>query len=87
MSIVQATSKNVSFAVIVPTLNAAGDWTAFVSNLFTAIPPQRVMVIDSSSDDGAIDLARLAGFRTVSIPRSEFNHGSTRCSTCRFKCD
>jgi glycosyltransferase involved in cell wall biosynthesis len=78
MSDAQSTSKNISFAVIVPTLNAADDWNAFVSHLRSAVLPQRVMVIDSSSDDGTIDLARRAGFRMESILRSQFNHGSTR---------
>jgi rhamnosyltransferase len=35
-------------------------------------------VIDSSSDDGTVELARSAGFAVQSIARAEFNHGRTR---------
>src|ERR1700677_424044 len=64
--------------VIVPSLNAAEDWPRLLPSLLASIPTDQVMVIDSSSDDGTADLARAAGFRVHSIPRSEFNHGGTR---------
>ncbi len=69
---------NKSFAVIVPTLNAAATWTEFVSPLKACVPPHNVLIIDSSSNDGTADLAQKEGFRVVTISRSEFNHGATR---------
>jgi rhamnosyltransferase len=68
----------ISVAVIVPTLNAAREWPAFASALLAAVEPRSVMIVDSSSTDDTAKLARAAGFRVHIIPRSEFNHGSTR---------
>lgn len=67
-----------SVAVIVPTLNAARDWTVFVSALVAGIDPRSVMVVDSSSTDGTRELARANGFKVHIISPSEFNHGGTR---------
>lgn len=64
--------------VIIPTLNAALDWSRFSSALLSCVSPKDVLILDSSSTDGTADLARAAGFRVYSIPRSEFNHGRTR---------
>jgi rhamnosyltransferase len=65
-------------AVIIPSLNAAEDWPRLIPSLLASISTDQVMVIDSSSDDGTLDLARAAGFRVHSISRAEFNHGGTR---------
>jgi rhamnosyltransferase len=67
-----------SFFVVVPTLNAAKEWPRFASPLLASVPVDRVLVLDSSSTDGTADIARAMGFRVHTIPRSEFNHGSTR---------
>jgi rhamnosyltransferase len=64
--------------VVVPTLNAAADWPGFAPALLTCIPAEQVLIVDSSSNDETVTLARNAGFRVHSIPRSEFNHGGTR---------
>ncbi len=66
------------FIVVIPTLNAAADWPLFSVALLRCVPPEQVLIIDSESTDGTPDLAREAGFRVKSIPRSEFNHGGTR---------
>lgn len=42
------------------------------------VRPEQVLIVDSSSDDGTPDLARVSGFRVHSISRAEFNHGRTR---------
>jgi GT2 family glycosyltransferase len=67
-----------SIAVVVPTLNAASEWRRFAPVLLACVRPEQVLILDSSSVDGTADLARAAGFRVHSIPRSEFNHGGTR---------
>ncbi|HZQ42561.1 MAG TPA: glycosyltransferase family 2 protein [Acidobacteriaceae bacterium] len=64
--------------VVVPTLNAARDWPAFAPPLLASLPPEQVLIIDSSSTDQTPTLARNAGFHLHSIERSEFNHGATR---------
>ena len=38
----------------------------------------RVLVVNSSSGDGTVELARKMGAETLVIPRYEFNHGTTR---------
>lgn len=38
----------------------------------------RVLVVNSSSNDGTVELAREMGADTLVIPREEFNHGATR---------
>jgi rhamnosyltransferase len=65
-------------AVIVPTLNAAADWTQFAPGLLASVLPQQVLIIDSQSTDATVQLAERSGFRVHSIPRGEFNHGGTR---------
>jgi rhamnosyltransferase len=40
--------------------------------------PDSVLVIDSSSDDGTADKARMEGYRVHGINRRDFNHGGTR---------
>lgn len=64
--------------IIIPTLNASLDWPRFSTALLSCVSPNEVLIIDSSSTDGTVELARAAGFRVCSIPRSEFNHGKTR---------
>lgn len=38
----------------------------------------RVLVVNSSSNDGTVETAEALGAETLVIPRKEFNHGSTR---------
>jgi rhamnosyltransferase len=64
--------------IAIPTLNAADRWSSFASPLTASIPGDRVLILDSSSNDGTCDLARAAGFRVHAIARSDFNHGGTR---------
>jgi rhamnosyltransferase len=67
-----------SIAVVVPTLDAADEWSRFGPALLSSVAADRVLVLDSSSTDGTADLARSAGFRVHTISRAEFNHGGTR---------
>jgi rhamnosyltransferase len=64
--------------VFVPTLNAAKDWPAFAPALLACVPPEQVLIVDSESTDGTVELARAAGFQVCSVARAEFNHGGTR---------
>jgi rhamnosyltransferase len=64
--------------VIVPTLNAARVWRPFAQALLACVRPEQVLIVDSESTDGTVELARAAGFSLCSVPRAEFNHGSTR---------
>ena len=44
----------------------------------------RVVVMNSSSSDGTVELAEEMGAETLVIPRSEFNHGLSREKARRF---
>ncbi len=68
-----------TISLVVPTLNAGAE----IDGLLDALDHQtvridEVLVVDSSSDDGTIEIAARRGARTVSIPRSDFDHGGTR---------
>ncbi len=64
--------------VVVPTLNAASDWPRFAPALLACVVPEQVLIVDSASTDGTVQLAQASGFRVHSITRAEFNHGGTR---------
>jgi rhamnosyltransferase len=38
----------------------------------------RILVVNSSSSDGTVELARELGVETLVVPRASFNHGATR---------
>jgi len=66
-------------ALIIPTLNAASYWETLVAAIRRqTLAPDYVTVIDSSSNDDTVELARAAGFSVVEIDRRSFNHGGTR---------
>lgn len=44
----------------------------------------RVLVVDSSSNDGTVELAKEMGAETMVIPQSTFNHGTTREMARKF---
>jgi rhamnosyltransferase len=72
-------TSGVTVAVIVPTLNASKDWSAFIEGLRQqTLAPKQVIIVDSMSDDGTPDLVRAAGLTLISIERAKFNHGRTR---------
>lgn len=48
----------------------------------------RILVVNSSSNDGTVSLARQLGVEVLSVPRDEFNHGTTREMARRhLRCD
>lgn len=72
-------SDSPSFAVIVPTLNAGELWPAWWQAFQQqSLRPQRLLVMDSQSVDGTVELARQHGAEIHMVPRGEFNHGGTR---------
>jgi rhamnosyltransferase len=64
--------------VIVPTLNASGEWPQFAPALRACVRPEHVLIVDSGSTDGTAELARADGFQVHSVSRADFNHGGTR---------
>jgi rhamnosyltransferase len=66
-------------SIIIPTLNAS----AYMEKLLSMLQAQdtkylEVIVIDSSSGDNTVDIAKRFGAKTIVIPRQTFNHGRTR---------
>ncbi|MGZ5028694.1 MAG: glycosyltransferase family 2 protein [Methylobacter sp.] len=65
--------------LIVPTLNAGKLWPSWLKAFDRQTrKPDALLVIDSSSTDDTVVLAKIYGFDVQVIPRSEFNHGGTR---------
>jgi len=65
--------------LIVPTLNSGSLWEPWLKAFEQQIwKPDSLLVIDSSSSDDTVALARAHGFDAQVIPKSEFNHGGTR---------
>jgi rhamnosyltransferase len=64
--------------VIVPTLNGAKDWPLFAPALLACVRPEQVLIVDSESTDGTVELARSAGMQVCSVESAKFNHGGTR---------
>jgi len=52
--------------------------------LLNSLFKPRVVVVNSSSRDGTVELAETLGAETLVIPRSEFNHGLTREKARRY---
>ena len=67
-------------SVIIPTLNAQ----KYIEKLIDKLKAQKleqeleIIIIDSSSDDKTVQIARDAGARVLEINRDEFDHGGTR---------
>ncbi len=68
-----------SVSVIIPTLNGAGTIGPLLRGLKDqTLPPDEIIVVDSSSDDNTAETVRGFGIEPVIIKREDFNHGDTR---------
>lgn len=66
-------------SVILPTLNAGAGFGELLDALWRqTLPPAEILVIDSSSTDDTVAIARQAGCRVEVIDRAKFGHGRTR---------
>lgn len=72
--------NNKIISVIIPTLNAGDELHCLLEELITqTVVPDEIIVIDSSSTDNTVEIAKQYPLVDVEIiPRSEFNHGITR---------
>jgi rhamnosyltransferase len=65
--------------LIVPTLNGGSLWRSWLAAFDRQTrKPDRLLVIDSSSSDDTVALARSYGFEVRLIAKADFNHGGTR---------
>lgn len=68
-----------TFNLYIPTLNAGKRWPALIRSIQKqSLAPYKVVVLDSGSTDGTIELASEAGFEVVPIAKGTFDHGGTR---------
>ncbi len=68
-----------NISIIIPTYNASKNFRTFLERIKAqTISNYEIIVIDSSSQDNTIDIAREFGAKVIVIPKSEFNHGGTR---------
>jgi len=68
------------FGVIVPTYNPGREaWAKWVQALQSQnCKPMQVVVVDSGSTDGSLELSQQAGFTVLHTKAQDFNHGGTR---------
>jgi len=68
------------FGVIVPTYNPGREaWAKWVQALQSQnCKPMQVVVVDSGSTDGSLELSQQAGFTVLHTKTQDFNHGATR---------
>lgn len=68
-----------TFSLVIPTLNGSGVLTnLFKSIKWQTLQPDTVLIIDSSSSDSTVSLAKQYGFNVMTISRTDFDHGGTR---------
>ena len=66
-------------SLIIPTLNAGPRIEQLLSRLAAQDKkPLETIIVDSSSDDNTVEIAKGFGARTIVIPRRSFNHGKAR---------
>jgi len=67
-------------SVIIPTLNVEKSIEGLLKNLIEVqiLKPDEIIVIDSSSQDRTVEIAKSYGCKTIVIKKEEFNHGGTR---------
>jgi len=67
-------------SVVIPVKNEAGKIKDCIDGILSqTIPVKEIIVIDSGSTDGTLDILRAyQQVKVIEIPGSEFNHGTTR---------
>lgn len=69
-------------SLIVPTLNAEGEIASLLDSVaLQSLPFDEIIIVDSSSDDGTVSVAKSyldLNVKVISVQRAEFNHGLTR---------
>lgn len=67
-----------SVGIVIPTWNSKHHLERCIPPLLQSPLNPKILVIDSSSTDGTIEMAKSFGCETHQIPKNSFNHGLTR---------
>lgn len=70
--------KTSEIGIVIPTFQASKHISYCLRPLLQSSLKPRILVIDSSSTDNTIKIAKEMGAETLVIPQHEFNHGTTR---------
>ena len=65
-------------ACIIPTYNGRNDLVRLLKSLTSQTSTFDLFIVDSSSKDGTLEVAKSHCSNVLSIPSAEFNHGGTR---------
>ena len=65
-------------ACVIPTYQGKNDLARLLQSLKIQTSIFEIIVIDSSSTDGTLEIAKEYADTVISIPKSDFNHGGTR---------
>ncbi len=71
-------TENLKTSILIPTLNAGDKWKMALEAITSQTLTAESIIIDSGSTDNTVEIARSFGFKVISIPKEEFNHGATR---------
>jgi rhamnosyltransferase len=73
-----------NISIIIPTRNGASTLRELLAVLtLQTVQPDEVLVVDSSSDDDTVEIAREYGAVVSVIPQQSFDHGGTRTDIAR----
>lgn len=69
--------------VVIPTYNGGTQFAQLANSILNQknISAKDVLIIDSSSTDDTVNIAKRCGFETIVINKSDFGHGKTRASS------
>ena len=72
--------KYFSISIIIPTYNASKYLSALLQRIKESILKEKteILIIDSSSTDNTIEIARSFNTKIITIPKHKFDHGGTR---------
>jgi len=74
-------------SVIIPTRNGQDSLRELLAGLtIQKMMPEEILVIDSASEDGTVDVAEQYGARVERIELNSFDHGSTRSVAAKKAC-
>lgn len=72
------TSNLCSIGIVIPTYQAEKHLSLCLQPWIDCQLKPRILVVDSSSTDNTVEIARKMGVETIVIAQNEFNHGLTR---------